>query len=114
MKGACTGARSTPLSPAAQPALQYSAGRAGIAEVRFGVKTGKAQCEHMFSALPLRADIAQQSRHVRFVPEAEVRHHVGLHSSSSCPIASAQKMTSTPAAPPAAVKPSQVVGRRIG
>ena len=32
------------------------------------VKTGKAQCEHMFSALPLRADIAQQSRHVRFVP----------------------------------------------
>jgi hypothetical protein len=33
-----------------------------------GVKTGKAQCEHMFSALPLRADIAQQTRHVRFVP----------------------------------------------
>jgi hypothetical protein len=32
------------------------------------VKTGKAQCEHMFSALPLRADIAQQTRHVRFVP----------------------------------------------
>src|SRR6202166_5329373 len=71
MKGACTGARSTPLSPAAQPALQYSAGRAGIAEVRFGVKTGKAQCEHMFSALPLRADIAEQSRHVRFVPTGD-------------------------------------------
>ncbi len=33
-----------------------------------GVKTGKAQREQMFSALPLRADIAQQSRHVRFVP----------------------------------------------
>jgi len=32
------------------------------------VKTGKAQCEHMFSALPLRADIAQCSRNVRFVP----------------------------------------------
>ena len=32
------------------------------------VKTGKAQCEHMFSALPLIADIAQCSRHVRFVP----------------------------------------------
>src|SRR5712671_6141020 len=31
-------------------------------------KTGKARCEHMFSALPLRADIAQCSRHVRFVP----------------------------------------------
>src|SRR6266404_5836407 len=36
------------------------------------VKTGKAQCEHMVSALPLRADIAQQTRHVRFVPQAEV------------------------------------------
>jgi hypothetical protein len=32
------------------------------------VKTGKAQCEQMFSALPERADIAQRSRHVRFVP----------------------------------------------
>jgi len=32
------------------------------------VQPGKAQCEHMFSALPLRADIAQQTRHVRFVP----------------------------------------------
>jgi hypothetical protein len=32
------------------------------------VKTGKAQREQMFSALPLRADIAQCSRHVRFVP----------------------------------------------
>jgi hypothetical protein len=32
------------------------------------VKTGKAQWEYMFSALPLRADIAQSSRHVRFVP----------------------------------------------
>jgi hypothetical protein len=40
--------------------------------VRVGVKTGKAQCEYMFSALPLRADIAQQSRHVRFVPIAVV------------------------------------------
>ena len=27
----------------------------------------------MFSALPLRADIAQQSRHVRFVPDSELR-----------------------------------------
>jgi hypothetical protein len=34
------------------------------------VKTGKAQCEHMFSALPLRADIAHCVRHVRFVPPA--------------------------------------------
>src|SRR5258708_14697319 len=36
------------------------------------VKTGKAQCEHMFSALPLRADIAEQSRHVRFVPNSDM------------------------------------------
>jgi hypothetical protein len=31
------------------------------------VKTGKAQCEHMFSALPPKADVAQRGRHVRFV-----------------------------------------------
>jgi hypothetical protein len=35
---------------------------------RDGVKIGKAPCKHMFSALPLRADIAQRSRHVRKVP----------------------------------------------
>ncbi len=40
------------------------------------VKTGKARCEHMFSALPLRADIAQCGRHVRFVPRAEVDQRV--------------------------------------
>jgi len=37
------------------------------------VKPGKPQCEHMFSALPLRADIAQRSRYVRFVPIAGIR-----------------------------------------
>ncbi len=42
--------------------------------VRSGVKTGKAQCEPMFSALPPRADIAQRSRHVRSVPEADISH----------------------------------------
>jgi len=45
-------------------------------DVRFGfrlcensdvVKTGKAQCEKMLSALPLRADIAQCNPYVRFV-----------------------------------------------
>src|SRR6267378_3409108 len=36
------------------------------------VKTGKAQREQMFSALPPKADIAQQSRHVRFVPLADI------------------------------------------
>src|SRR5258705_4623145 len=32
------------------------------------VKTGKAPCEHMFSALPQEADIPQSSQHVRLVP----------------------------------------------
>src|SRR5260370_15778847 len=32
------------------------------------VKTGKARCEHMFSALPLKRDVAQRGRHVRVVP----------------------------------------------
>jgi hypothetical protein len=36
------------------------------------VKSGKAQCEHMFSALPLRGDIAQRSRHVGFVPTSDI------------------------------------------
>ena len=36
------------------------------------VKTGKAQREQMFSALPLRADIAQCSRHVGFVPGTDI------------------------------------------
>src|SRR6202022_3434908 len=55
-----------PLTPARRNHLQRTAGP------YMWVKTGKAQCEHMFSALPLRADIAQCSRHVRFVPIAEV------------------------------------------
>jgi hypothetical protein len=33
---------------------------------------GKAQCEQMFSALPLREDIARRSRHVCLVPITEV------------------------------------------
>jgi len=36
------------------------------------VKTGKAHCEDMFSALLPRADIAHCSRHVCFVPTTEV------------------------------------------
>ena len=32
------------------------------------VKTGKAPCEHMFSALPPKADIMLRTRYVRFVP----------------------------------------------
>src|SRR6266403_1360044 len=42
------------------------------------VKTGKAQCEQMFSALPPRADIAQRSRHVRFVPISDMGRRVHL------------------------------------
>jgi hypothetical protein len=37
------------------------------------VKTGKAQCAHIFSALPLKADITLRTRYVRFVP-ANTRH----------------------------------------
>jgi hypothetical protein len=36
------------------------------------VKTGKAPCEHMFSASPLRADIAQCSWDVRFVSNPDI------------------------------------------
>ena len=32
------------------------------------VKIGKAPCEQMFSALPLRADMTLRTRYVRFVP----------------------------------------------
>ncbi len=35
---------------------------------RYGSKTGKAQCEHMFSALPPKPDITLRTRYVRFVP----------------------------------------------
>ncbi len=38
------------------------------ADVRNGVKTGKARCEHMFSAVHPTTDIAKILRHVRFVP----------------------------------------------
>src|SRR5713101_6917423 len=49
------------------------AGRSGPAtQCPRWVKNGKPQCEQMFSALALKADIAQQSRHVRFVPTTEV------------------------------------------
>src|ERR1035437_1314473 len=46
-------------------------------DVRMGVKTEKAQCEHMFSALPLRTDIEQCSRHVRLVPTGDVARRRG-------------------------------------
>jgi len=36
------------------------------------VKLRRTQYEQMFSASPLRTDIPQCSRHVRFVPTAEV------------------------------------------
>ena len=41
-------------------------------EVGFGVKTGKAQREHMSSAVHPITDIAKILRHVRCVPEPEV------------------------------------------
>jgi len=36
------------------------------------VKLRKTQCEQMFSALPLKPDIAEYGRHVRFVPSADI------------------------------------------
>src|SRR5712671_2973867 len=39
------------------------------------VKTGKAPCEHMISALPPKADSSRTSLHVRFVPIDDVTHH---------------------------------------
>jgi hypothetical protein len=47
------------------------------------VKTGKAQREQMFSALPLKPDIAEYGRHVRFVPGA-VFGRSGFSSASAC------------------------------
>ena len=41
------------------------------------VKTGKAQCEHMFSGLSPKPDIAQCGQHVRFVPKPEVFSGLG-------------------------------------
>jgi len=35
---------------------------------RFGSKPEKLDASIMFSALPLKADVAQRGRHVRFVP----------------------------------------------
>jgi hypothetical protein len=42
-----------------------------VPECLLWVKTGKAPCEHMFSALPPKADIPLRTRYVRFVPQAD-------------------------------------------
>jgi hypothetical protein len=42
--------------------------------VRSGVKLRRTQCEQMFSGLPLKADIAQCSRHVSNVPIGDKRN----------------------------------------
>jgi hypothetical protein len=42
------------------------------ADVRCGSKTGKAQREQMFSALPLKPDIVEYGQHVRLVPERKL------------------------------------------
>jgi hypothetical protein len=53
------------------------------ARCRRWVKTGKAQREQMFSALALKADIAQHRRHVRFVPQPDDPVIEGLAEASS-------------------------------
>jgi hypothetical protein len=42
-----------------------------------GVKTGKAQGEHMFSAVHPITDFAKILRHFRFVPSADLLNHLG-------------------------------------
>src|SRR6266705_1580037 len=54
-----------PLTPARQNLLQRTAGP------YIRVKLRRTQCEQMSSELPLKADIAQYSRHVSKVPEAD-------------------------------------------
>src|SRR6266550_2958973 len=44
----------------------------GQGDVRSGVKTGKAQYEQMFSALPPKADITRCGWHVRKVPRGDI------------------------------------------
>jgi hypothetical protein len=51
--------------------LQSGSAVGGVVPCPIWVKSGKSQCEQMFSALPPRADVAQRSRHVRFVPQAD-------------------------------------------
>src|SRR5215813_5284836 len=41
------------------------------------VMTGKAQIEHMFSGLALKADISGAQRHYRLVPKADIAHPLG-------------------------------------
>jgi hypothetical protein len=77
------GACSEDETPSKQPSeIQDSAATSGQlhqtalkrdqAQCLSWVKTGKAPCEHMFSGLPLKADVAQRGRHVRFVPITDI------------------------------------------
>ena len=45
--------------------------------VRFGFKLRRTQCEQMSSQLPLKADVAQHSRHFAFVTNADIRRRLG-------------------------------------
>jgi hypothetical protein len=56
---------------AARP-LVNPASMDGAARVNVRVKLRRTQCEQMSSGLPLKADIAQGSRHVSKVPNSEV------------------------------------------
>jgi hypothetical protein len=60
---------------------------ASPADVRFGVKNGKAQGEHMFSAVHPTTDITKILRYVRSVRTAEVVP--SAHPASSAPISGA-------------------------
>ena len=62
-----------------------------------GVKTGKAQCEQMFSAVHPTTDIAKILRHVRLVPEAEIPF-AAIYSEFAGACASAMIYSGSPAA----------------
>jgi hypothetical protein len=49
----------------------FAACPCSVTRVGYG-KTGKARGEQMFSALPPKADITLRTRHVSFVPQADI------------------------------------------
>ncbi|MEY2602593.1 MAG: hypothetical protein QOH31_351, partial [Verrucomicrobiota bacterium] len=51
--------------------IRFATGTRGWSRGPLRVKTGKARYEHMFSALPLKADMTLRTRYVRFGPRTD-------------------------------------------
>src|SRR5205823_12746768 len=62
------------------------------ANVAYGVKLRRTQCEQTSSGLPLKADIAQYSRHVSNVPPTTA------HRQRYCSITSSARVSGAPSA----------------